>query len=357
MSGVQKLRLLAGCSALAMGVALTGSAHAFNEVNWTWDATVTERVTKRVEVDITLDPTGMVMLEDLQVSIGDLTAVSEVSGVYNWQNPEGEGTTTQTMAVDLGDFTATGGFPAFGGSFNIAGTASDGDYEITPMIVSSNSSGGSLAGASFTTTWDLGTIMVEFEVPDGGDTPLVAAEELPEVISAATAVANNTSITSDTMVELHEGQFAFGDGSDNNAGPALAAAILGVELAENGVNSNLVGAGVLGTLAVLGGLEKANISATSTVSNIMNASVDSSATAVANNLTVNVEGDGGDRLMIGDAVQFAYADLSAMSNVSAVNLYNYTGLGALDRPIVNSIATAVGNNKSITVSAPVVPTP
>ena len=60
-----------------------------------------------------------------------------------------------------------------------------------------------------------------------------------------------------------------------------------------------------------------------------------------------------DSLVIADIVQFAFADVSATSSVSNVSLNSYTNLGAVS-PIVNSVATAVGNNKNITVGAPVV---
>ena len=92
--------------------------------------------------------------------------------------------------------------------------------------------------------------------------------------------------------------------------------------------------------------------------NILNASVDSTATAVANNLSVNVAPTSGqDSLVIADVVQFANADVTAKSKVHDVSLNNYTNLGIINRPIVNSVATAVGNNKSITVATPVVAAP
>jgi len=358
MKTLYKTKLLAGASAVALGlgVVFAPAASAFNEVNWTWDAHIDETITKNVRIRIDLDPTGMVMLEDLQVSIGDIKAESKVFGVYNYQPTDGNGTTTQSVAVDLGEFTAEGGFPPLS-AFQIDGSQSGGDVSLTPTLVSSSSNGFSLLGANFSATWDLGTIMVEFEVPNGSDGPLDALTQLPEVVSAATAVANNASIDADTAVQLHEGQFAFGGGDvdDRNDGLAIVgAALLGVELADAGVNSNLIGAGVLGTLAIFEAIDPAKIEAKSEVGYILNATVDSSATAVANNLTVNVEAAGDDRLFIGDVVQFAYADVEAKSVVHGVSLNNYTNLGSLGRPIVNSIATAVGNNKSITVSAPAV---
>lgn len=58
---------------------------------------------------------------------------------------------------------------------------------------------------------------------------------------------------------------------------------------------------------------------------------------------------------MGDVTQFAFADVTATSKVNDVSLYNYSNLGSsLARPIESSVATAVGNNKSITVTAPAV---
>ena len=89
---------------------------------------------------------------------------------------------------------------------------------------------------------------------------------------------------------------------------------------------------------------------------ILNASVDSSATAVGNNLAIAIEAEGPDRLLMADVTQISVANVTATSTVYDVSLNNYINLGALDRPIVSSVATAVGNNKSISVSAPDVDT-
>ena len=102
-----------------------------------------------------------------------------------------------------------------------------------------------------------------------------------------------------------------------------------------------------------GVISPANIQATSNVYDILNASVDSAATAVANN--ANVELDAAtpdDALMIADYTQAAFANVTATSNVSDVSLNNYTNLGALGKPIVSSVATAVGNNLNIKVTSP-----
>ena len=59
-----------------------------------------------------------------------------------------------------------------------------------------------------------------------------------------------------------------------------------------------------------------------------------------------------DAMLVGDFTQVAYANVNATSNVYDVSLNNYTNLGSLDRPIVSSVATAVGNNLAITVTSP-----
>jgi len=179
------------------------------------------------------------------------------------------------------------------------------------------------------------------------DESIDAVKNLGSVVSAATAVANNTNITADTAVELHEGQFAFGG--------VRHEPYLGIDGSATSGNTNLELAGVLLLGLAEGGLTKAKIEATSNVYDIKNATVDSSATAVANNLNVNVAATGSNRLLMGDVTQLAIADVTATSKVNDVSLYNYTNLGsALGRPIVSSVATAVGNNKSINVATPVV---
>ena len=175
---------------------------------------------------------------------------------------------------------------------------------------------------------------------------LNALKELPEVISAATSVANNTSIESAVMVELDEGQFVFdvtGDRSSPVQNPN----------ADLSANADVAYAQNLALNAILGNLSASQITATSTVKDIVNASVNSTATAVGNNLSIEVNAaSAGDQIVMADAVQFAFADLTATSKVSNVTVSNYTNLGKIGA-LVNSAATAVGNNKSITVNAPV----
>jgi len=332
MTNPIKTRLLSGVAVAALSFMVASPASAFDTVNWTWDADVTETVTKTVVVDINLAPTGMVMVEDLQVQIGDVSAESIVSGIDNNQ-PAGGG------VVDAGTLDITF-------QYGLDGNQIDNEFKSPEVIVGNvdETSVGEFGNGTVTATLDLG----EIEIPPTES--FDALTELPSVTSAATAVANNTSISSDVVLELHEGQFAFNVGNNDTSGRGG----LSLDDAPSG-NSNLTIAAVLGALAINGNLVPSEVSAVSDVSDILNATVDSSATAVVNNLTVDVTPvSGDDALVIADIVQFAFANVSATSTVSDVSINSYTNLGLIDGPIVSSVATAVGNNKAITVGNPVV---
>lgn len=339
--------LLAGASGLAVAFVMAAQpAQAFNQVDWTWNADMTQRIRANVDLNIALDPTGLAMVEDLQVSIGDITARSVVNGVNNNQpNTGGNG----PQVIDLGILEFTGTRDLQSGQVSSTGVATDVANGSTFLNGTVNT-----LGDGVTMNFDLGSITV---APQQGTGTFNALADLPEVISSATAVANNTSIQGDTSVQLHEGQFAMGSSDISNSN-ANSLGELGAVLANEGVNSNLIGAALIGTGALTGNIEPAAISAVSSVTNVLNASVDSAATAVANNLTVTVEAVGDDRALIADVVQVAIANVSATSSVSNLNVNSYTNLGRIDTPMVSSVASALGNSKSITVRAPsVVVTP
>jgi hypothetical protein len=317
---------------------MASPAMAFDNVNWSWTKDVREHVDIDVDIDIDIKSTGLVEVEKLQIFFGNVTAESNVHDINNYQyNP---GFTIQYVYC-------------------------------WPVIICN----------AFDATVDL-----------------------PSVISRATAVGNNQSITSDVPVFLHDGQFVANtwfnrdDGCDwictvKAAMPdADTASLGGPQGGPHGPAGNLhTDLALLFTLgAAFGLLTPADISATSNVWNIHNATVDSSATAVANNISVtlksDVDGTGDDdariatvpgvclpgspcqpphhgddallsnHVVIADITQFAYANVSAVSNVCDVTLYDYKNLSpdtsALGRPIVSSVATAVGNNVSITVGVP-----
>lgn len=301
-----KLALLSGAAPIALALGMLSSpALAFDEVNWTWDNTVTSIVDENVNIDINLEPTSLVQIEKIQTQIGDVTATSTVSGITNNQPGVDENGNT---IVDLGILEFTG---------NRENTT--GDVTGTTFFSNEDIDGGSFIGGTANTgapfgvtmNFDLGEVTVEpGDFSSGG--PLDAVTELPEVVSAATAVGNNQQIASSVGINLHDSQF----------------------------------------------VEASSISATSTVFDILNATVDSAATAVGNNLTVDVAaGTASDAFVIADVTQMNNASVSALSSVTDVTVSNYTNLGDLSRPIVNSVATAVGNNASFTVSPAIVVAP
>jgi hypothetical protein len=69
-------------------------------------------------------------------------------------------------------------------------------------------------------------------------------------------------------------------------------------------------------------------------------------------LAANTEGDA---FALADLTQFNFANVSASSTVTGVDVNNYANLGVLEGPLVNSVATAIGNNVSFSVSSPEVP--
>jgi hypothetical protein len=302
--------LAASLGVLAFGALAATPAMAFDNVNWSWKKDVNEKVDIDVYIDVDVESTGLVEVEKLQIFLGNVSAESSVYGVVNIQ-PDVGGHWQQVYCY------------CYGGYF----------------------------------------------VKDSFD----ATVELPEVVSTATAVGNNQSITSDVPVFLHDGQFVANTlSNDGRWDYASLAGAVDARMGGGGgygddcndcgnLHTDLAALFTLG--AAIGFLTPAEISATSSVGYIVNASVDSSATAVANNLSVNLESDvdGGtschdgcaDRLsnhiVIADITQFAYANVSAVSQVAGVIVDNYSNLGSIDRPLVSSVATAVGNNVSINV--------
>ena len=336
-------KMLGSAAAIAMIAAAPTAAFAFDEVNWVWNKEVTETVTITTDIDSDLVPTGVTEVEKLQIQIGDVSASSVVSDIDNNQ-PVGE----DGGVADVDEtFVFTGNYdgpPA--------------DNVIVPIV---GAGGTDLDGTITAGTVDENNEAFEFTVEVNGEVEVAptgsfdAETELPTIDSAATAVGNNQSIASDVATYLHDGQFLFdqGDVADGEGGiedviGGLGAVVLGGQFIDNSHTAFAVGATVLG---ITGTIDKANVDATSDVFNILNARVDSSATAVGNNMSVDVNADGSptdDSILIADITQFALADISASSNVNNVAVNSYTNLAAVN-PLISSSATAVGNNVSINV--------
>ena len=341
----KRLLMASAICALSIGTA-SQKASAFEDVDWDWELTVVEDINIGIDGNAVYDPTGVLKLEKIQVSIGDLSATSTVDGVSNNPPVEGGGTTTFSETIDLQALFDD----------NAEGNPITSIVVNNPDLEASNPSGNVDNNAEqVNLTFDL-----TGEVPVVG-TESLDAVDLPSVVSTATAVANNQVISSDVSLGLHDAQFAFGgfsDGLDN--GPFGNAQVLssGGGHDENAYTDALAAATLA---AALGIITPATITADSSVSNIVNASVDSAATALSNNMDVEVNATTpGDAFALADVTQFSYADITASSSVNTVDVNNYTnfggaGMGPLAEaqiPLVSSVATAVGNNMAIRVSAP-----
>lgn len=142
--------------------------------------------------------------------------------------------------------------------------------------------------------------------------PMDALTELGQVVSSATAVANNANITSVT-----EGVFV-------DVG----------QTASGGYHSS------------------GDVFAKSKVVDIEGLMVDSSATAVANNFNLSVDPASivNGTTVVANISQNSLMDVTAKSIVKGVTLTNFSNLGSVTGPVINSAATAVGNNVNVTVT-------
>lgn len=360
--------LLLGATATA---ALLGAsqASAFEVVDWDWTHTVTGTTDVNVTVNVANDPQGLVQVEKLQVHFGDINATSDVNGVWNESavNDGGAISGTVDVVLDYRDGSLLG--DAF----------ENGSNAILPPPASSLTSTGGLTvslvdqgGGNYGNVDELSEdVTFQLQI-DGTIAPTEAldAVDLPKVENAATAVANNQSITADVPLYLHDAQFAAGafEGDpDVSGGEALAGLLAGAYVVDNdedleGINEHTTMAALLTVAAGSGLIEPANVSASANVSDILNAYVDNAATAVTNNASFTVEsGNIENHVMVADLTQWGNANVTANAGVSDVTIEGYTNFGAANlgggglediTSVVASAATAVGNNLSITVGMP-----
>jgi hypothetical protein len=336
---------------VAMGVT-SQQAMAFDDVDWNWNLDVTENIDIGYEGTGTFDPSGLVSVEKIQAHIGDLNAASTVTGVHNnAASGEGGGTVSYTETISL----------------QALFDDNEASNPITNVIVNNPDLEASNASGNVDNNNE--TVNITFDLT--GEVPVVAATDLdavdlPSVVSTATAVANNQSIESDVALNIHDAQFVFGGfNGENGDSEELDDLSRVLSQAPDTGNTHTDILGGLTMAAALGLITPSSITATSDVSDIINASVDSTATAIGNNLDVEVNASTpGDAFALADVTQFTYADLDATSSVSEVSVNNYDGFGGAGMgslaeaqiPLVKSAATAVGNNMAIKVSAPSVGT-
>jgi hypothetical protein len=334
MTALKSVRTLAASlGVLAIGAMAASPAMAFDKVDWDWTNYTHEYVDIDVDIDIDVDSTGLVQVEKLQIFLGNVKAESKIEHVYNDQ-------------YDRDQYFDS---PYYNGHYLVPGA-----YYIHCYA-------------------DCDLDEVAFD----------ATVDLAWVSSVATAVGNNQSITSSVPVFLHDGQFLANTNENGYGyeyyGDDLVTLLL-AGAAYTGNDDNLHTALALAmTVASAGGLlDPANISAYSSVKYITNARVDSAATAVGNNMNVelqsNIDGTGAyagscsysfygshctpdvsNQVLIADITQFAYANVSATSHVGGITLNEYKNLADITDadgnivPTVSSVATAVGNNVNINV--------
>lgn len=358
MRTTTKRMLLATAAVAVMGVgAMPKQAMAFDEVNWTWDNTVATDLTSTVAVNIDVAPSGLTELEKMQLHMGDVTASSTVSNITN--NPPGEG----------GEEPSEGPAPSVTIDLKALYDDNQPNNPVTNVsLLNGEETGIDLSNASGHVDNNEEELYLTFDLTmpeDPAPGPVPVGErlgaDLPAIESAATAVANNQSIESSSAIQLHDGQFVFGgfaEGAGEGGIDAIAA-----NFPDTG-NTHTDIAAAMALAAGSGVILPATVSADSSVTEILNASVNSEATAVANNMSVDLAAaTAGDAFMLADVTQVAFADVTATSLVDGVTIEGYSelgdagfGLGEDQTPMINSVATAVGNNLSIKVNAPSVDT-
>jgi hypothetical protein len=300
MKAIKSARTLAASlGVLAVGALAATPAQAFDNVNWTWNKTLTSTEKHYVTISLDVDTTGMVEVEKLQIFLGTLNATSTVSYIDN--------------------------DPDYGGEYKYYWSC-----------------GCQIA------YWDKGT--------------LNAITELPEVNSDAVAIANLQSITSDVPVYLHDGQFVANDASatyaanyDKFADLLTKAGCVNCGADSGNLHTDLAKAFLYG--AVYDVLDPATISVDSTataIGNITQVTLESDVNNVDTNCTDKCD-PYSNHIVIADLTQFAYANISATSTVSNVEVDSYTNMRKITNadgdvvPWVNSVATAIGNAVVINV--------
>jgi hypothetical protein len=353
--------LLTTAAAVAFVGALAGSASAFEVVDWEWHKNIQEDWDIDVTIDIDLVPTGIVQIEKLQMHFGDVNSFAKVFGIEN--NPPIEGTGElepfQIIANIDGSLLYT---PSNGGSANPISpgqelTSNNLDVEVQNITGNVDENEGDGDGANVDLNFDV-VVQVDPGEIEFGD-PIDGAA-LPEVVNSATSVANNQLITSTSALMLHDAQIAAGginqiDGEQGSPNPiafliaAYGLTLVDDELEDLNEHTDLAVLTILG--AATGFIEPADIDADAWAFFIKNATVDNTATAVGNNASYEIDtGTPGNATMVADLTQLLIGNVNAVALAGGISVENYD-LTDLGRPLVNNVATAVGNNLNIKVDA------
>ncbi|NHH86770.1 hypothetical protein [Cobetia sp. MB87] len=254
MTTYNKLAVAIG---LVSGMMMASQAQAFDNVKWNWHGKVMSKIKVEANIDPKIeDPGGLVMIENFQKQIGDVSSEAIVSDISYGSGP---GETTTEVGIGVGAVAGAAAGAGAGAYFGKHGASVSADADAIA------GAGAGAIGYITTTTTD----------------PVVNAEitRLESLENAATSVGNNASIESDAMVNLHNEQILAG-----------------------------------------GYFKKANIDSVATVDNILNLSVDNAATSVGNNLSVTQDTTGLDTALIADNTQFSLADVTSTASVTNVML-------------------------------------
>jgi hypothetical protein len=343
----RKALLLSTAAAAALAAGMTSKAMAFDDVDWDWTKTVTTIEQIKVITNVTINFDGLVELEKWQLNFGNVHSDAEVHNISN--HPFEGATAGGSVDIDeLVDLKAT-----YSGGVDPQPIAPGNPEQVGDTGLNAAIVGGDVKEGKDTIEPQIhiyGTVSIDPSDFTGFD-----AADLPEVANAATSVGNNQSITTTTALELHDLQV--------NAGaidPIYSAWYPGGEDWYGNSSQEVAEAVILG--ALLGVIEPSHITAEAHVSDILNAFVDNSATAVGNNASYTVNASiPGNAYVIADLVQLNIGNERADASVRNVRINDYTGFGDAGfglaglgdnpiTPIVNNVATAVGNNLSITVN-------
>ncbi|MDH2294983.1 hypothetical protein [Cobetia sp. 1AS1] len=296
MTTYNKLAVAIG---LVSGVMMASQAQAFDNVDWNWDGQVNTDVNIDVYIDPKIkDPGGLVMIESLQKQVGDVSSTAIVSDISYGAGEAGDPT---IELVDSLSAKAKANSSAEA-SAGIKGLKAEADAD-------------AMAKASAD---------VDVYISYAGSTPNPDITKLESLENAATSVGNNISIDSDAMVNLHNEQ-----------------TLSGSELYGGGPGRHSFGP------------QLANVDSLAEVSDILNLTVDNSATSVGNNLSVTLDSTGIDSALIADNTQMSFANISSTATVSGITL-DLPPAGSFEGPVISNTATSVGNNMSVSVG-PVTP--
>ncbi|MEZ5918543.1 MAG: hypothetical protein R3D66_01005 [Alphaproteobacteria bacterium] len=367
-----KKLLLASAAVMALGLGAPSSAQAFDEVNWTWNVDANKEIDEHVDINVEISPSGMVTVEGLQENIGNVSSTSTVSNINNNTPGIGEDGVVfidETMTVDTT-------FPLTQGAGDTQDSTNDNVFDDPNGLLT-----GTVEQASLTENANSFSHSVDINVQ--GEVELEAIEgvnnavDLPKVENTATSVANNYSLESSVASNVNVGQLNYGGFNVSEPGstqfgddPILDQQQYLGQTYDSVDNAHVAKAYTAGLAAALGIITQGEVTANASVYDINNATVENTATAVGNNISIDIAAaTPADAFLVADLTQFNYANTTATANVSNVSLDNYTGFGeagfgncggcVIDGlhdgpqvPIISNTATAVGNNTSIKVSSP-----